>query len=452
VNPSLRRQTVAGAVGLLLMAGSVRADDGKDDAYEPKARQLLSEVAKTYRDLPAYSDQGELAVMVKQGAIQQKGTSKRSVTFARPNKLSLDYGAGRLVSDGKDLTAVQTTLKRYSVTRAPSTVDTHAITGLALPANVLAPLFGGEVGLPVSVVLDLLGSDDAVKPILEGTDGLKLEPDAEVEGNKVRSLLVDQTEGPDIRMLIDPESKLVRQIDLVYTLEEINAKAREGQKIDGASVTWKAGTIARAVPKDAFSTVPPVGFEKVEPAAPERPQDADKSLVDGLVGKPAPDFTLTVLDREGKTKTVSKADLKGKVVLIDFWATWCGPCLKELPEVQKLVDAYAQAKKDVVVVAVSEDDDPSDPSDLRELVEKTLADQKLKLTDGPVSMVALDPKRTIGDAFKVEALPTVVILDAQGVVQAAHVGYSPNVREVLTKDIDRLLDGKSSDPDAKTKD
>ena len=98
------------------------------------------------------------------------------------------------------------------------------------------------------------------------------------------------------------------------------------------------------------------------------------------LGKPAPDFTLTLLDGPGKTRTVTKADLAGKVVLIDFWATWCGPCLMELPEIQKLVEHYKDAKKEVVIVALSQDDDPKEISEIRTLVEKTLAEKKIKLT------------------------------------------------------------------------
>ena len=101
------------------------------------------------------------------------------------------------------------------------------------------------------------------------------------------------------------------------------------------------------------------------------------------MGKPAPDFTLTLLDGPGKTKTITKAELAGKVVVIDFWATWCGPCLKELPEIQKLVDSYANTKKDVIVVALSQDDEPSDLAPLRKLVEKTLADNEDQLDGRP---------------------------------------------------------------------
>ena len=73
---------------------------------------------------------------------------------------------------------------------------------------------------------------------------------------------------------------------------------------------------------------------------------------------------------------MTKADLAGKVVMIDFWATWCGPCLMELPEVQKMVEAYAKDKKDVVIVALSQDSKPSELAEVRKLIEKTLESEE----------------------------------------------------------------------------
>ena len=165
------------------------------------------------------------------------------------------------------------------------------------------------------------------------------------------------------------------------------------------------------------------------------------------LGKPAPDFTLTLLDGPGKTRTMTKADLAGKVVLIDFWATWCGPCLMELPEIQKLIEHYKDAKKDVLVVALSQDSEPQEISEVRKLVEKTLADKKIDLTGGPVGRIGLDPSNSVGKAFDVEGYPTLVILDGKGIVQSAHVGYNPDAAEPLHKtlatEIDALLEGKS---------
>jgi thiol-disulfide isomerase/thioredoxin len=161
-----------------------------------------------------------------------------------------------------------------------------------------------------------------------------------------------------------------------------------------------------------------------------------------MLGKPSPEFSMTVLDGDGKTKSVAKADLAGKVVMIDFWATWCGPCLMELPEVAKMIEAYGKDKKDVVIVALSQDRGEGKPDEVRALVEKTLTAKKLALQSAPVGQVALDPAGALGDTFHVTGLPTVVILDAKGIVQAVHVGYSEDVRDKLTRDIDTLLGGE----------
>ena len=128
--------------------------------------------------------------------------------------------------------------------------------------------------------------------------------------------------------------------------------------------------------------------------------------------------------------------------MIDFWATWCGPCLQELPEIQKLIEALAKDKKDVVLVALSQDSEPTELAEVRKLVEKTLDEKKIKLTGNPVGQIGLDPSGSIGKAFDVEGFPTVVILDGKGIVQSAHVGFSPDIREKLTAEIDTLLAGK----------
>ncbi len=174
-----------------------------------------------------------------------------------------------------------------------------------------------------------------------------------------------------------------------------------------------------------------------------------------LKGKPAPDFKFSVLGKDGQARTVTKADLAGKVVLIDFWATWCGPCLKEMPEVDKLIGELADGdrKDKVVVVALSIDDgDPADLAEVRSLVEQTLATKKLTIAREPVGLVALDPKMDVANAFGVESIPFLVVLDQEGIVRAVHVGYDENVdvRAKLNAEIDALLAGKPiAEPDAK---
>ena len=78
----------------------------------------------------------------------------------------------------------------------------------------------------------------------------------------------------------------------------------------------------------------------------------------------------------------------------------------------------------------------------RPLVEQSLSEQKLTLSRGAVGQIALDPTGALGEVFGVDSIPTIVILDRQGIVRLYHVGYDPeaDIRAVLTKTIESLLE------------
>jgi thiol-disulfide isomerase/thioredoxin len=242
---------------------------------------------------------------------------------------------------------------------------------------------------------------------------------------------------------VDQASKLISSIDMKVDMTQISRKSPSGPQTTIEQFGWKSGAITTELPKDhTFVYEAPKGFSKVDSLT-EREGPKDHPLL----GKPAPEFTLTVLDGPGRTKTITKEELGGKVVVIDFWATWCEPCLHELPEIQKLVARYAGSKKDVMVVVLSQDDEPAELSQVRKLVEKTLSEKGLNLSMSPVGLVGLDPSKSVGGAFEIEGYPSLVILDRKGVVRLVHAGYDPNssvpLNKSLAKEIDGLLGAKS---------
>ena len=114
--------------------------------------------------------------------------------------------------------------------------------------------------------------------------------------------------------------------------------------------------------------------------------------------QPAPELSLTDLDG----KIASLADFKGKLLVLNLWATWCGPCLEEMPSLEQL---QVNLPDKLVVIAVSEDRGGS------KIVLPFLSKLGLKKVK-----VYLDPKSDVGHAFDVRGLPTSIVIGADGKV------------------------------------
>jgi len=420
-------------------------DTKRDD---PKARALFDEVSKAYKALSSYSDQGQFIVAMTIAGKSQKQEMPLKMTLVRPNKLDLDAGQVRVVCDGTTLTTSVIPLKRYTTAGAPPKIGFDTLG----EGSIGAVLMGGPTSAPMFVLLHLLTSTDPVAAIAQiggsfqpAAAGSLPQPADAAKPAKL-ALRIDLDKGrPDILLTVDPATKLLATIDLKIDPAQLGGGALAGQNVSIEKFGWTAGAVTTEIAKDrSFAYEAPKGFAKVD-AIFERPEA--QAATDNKLGKPAPNFTLTLLDGPAKTKTVTKAELAGKVVVIDFWATWCGPCMMELPEIQQLIDSYAESKKDVVVVALSQDDNPSELTAVRKLVEKTLTEKKINLTGSPAGWIGLDPSKSVGTAFEIEGYPTLVILDGKGIVQSVHVGFNPEAAEplhkTLAKEIDTLLAGKS---------
>jgi peroxiredoxin len=139
------------------------------------------------------------------------------------------------------------------------------------------------------------------------------------------------------------------------------------------------------------------------------------------IGQPAPATTLQTLDGD----EMSLADLKGRVVVLDFWATWCRPCLMALPGVMEVTAELAD--RGVVFWAVNQREKP-------EVIRKLLAEQGWALP------VALDPQSRAGLAFGAHGLPFTVVIDREGVIRHVHRGYMPGLDRQLRREIGALLE------------
>lgn len=142
-----------------------------------------------------------------------------------------------------------------------------------------------------------------------------------------------------------------------------------------------------------------------------------------LFGREASDFTLDLID--GKQITLSAH--RGSVVLIDFWATWCGPCVKALPKMLLLAEQYKD--RGLVVIGVGRDR-KGDEEKIRNLFAK----HELAYPTGiDVSGIA--------NVYKVRSIPCLVLVDANGIIQRRRIGFSRDSLDAVRKDIESVLDG-----------
>ena len=142
-------------------------------------------------------------------------------------------------------------------------------------------------------------------------------------------------------------------------------------------------------------------------------------------GKMATDFKLPDL----KGTSISLSSLRGKVVFLNVWATWCGPCREEMPSIQTLYDEFRN-NRDFVVLAVNEDSGGRAP------VDAYVHGNAFNFT------VLLDPQNLVGDAYDVSGIPETFIIDRDGRIVAHHLGPYDWSKSEMRDALRELIDYK----------
>ena len=149
-----------------------------------------------------------------------------------------------------------------------------------------------------------------------------------------------------------------------------------------------------------------------------RQRDDPNSGASGDEGRPAPSFQLQDLSGQ----RVSLDDFKGKVVMLDFWATWCGPCRLTMPLLEKLQQEHPN---DFTLLAV----DVGEPLDE---VAPYVRDRNIQ------ARVLLDLNKRVGSAYGSDSIPMQVLIDKEGIIRHIQVGYAPSMKEDLWAEIRKL--------------
>lgn len=135
---------------------------------------------------------------------------------------------------------------------------------------------------------------------------------------------------------------------------------------------------------------------------------------------PAPDFTLA----SNQGKNMRLAEMRGDVVMINFWASWCGPCRQEMPILEELYSRYSRAG--FTILGVNVEPDPAD-------ADKILKDIKVSFP------VLYDTESKVSQLYNVEAMPSTVLVDRDGNMRYLHRGYKPGYEDAYREQIKELI-------------
>jgi len=151
---------------------------------------------------------------------------------------------------------------------------------------------------------------------------------------------------------------------------------------------------------------------------------SEGGAVSALVGKPAPEFTSESVSGEGPA---TLKDAKGTVVILDFWATFCGPCKKSFPKYQALVEQFGG---EVNVLAVSVDEaEPGTKDQISEFVKAT----------GVKFAIVWDKDQTAVKLYAPPTMPTSYVIDKEGVIRHVHAGYKDGEEDKIAEEVKALL-------------
>ncbi|HEY2584602.1 MAG TPA: redoxin family protein [Tepidisphaeraceae bacterium] len=395
-----------GMVVLSLALGTslARADEqAKPDApatpaaakISPDARQLIDQISDAYSKLHSLNLAGTVSLDLQvEGSSAEKHSSPFTSAYVAPNRFRHEVKGDVLIGNtGQTLYTFQAEPNAYTQAEAPK----EKVASKDLPKSVATLLAMQDPSLLLAI------SKNAGDELLDGvTEATKVD-DTKVGDASCPTLKLVNSDKSVATVAVDPSTHLVRQMTLDMT-EQLKQRRPDLARAVVTTDYSKSSPDENAAKDELFAWSPPPGARDAAAMAAAQPKDeADASA---LEGKDAPLFKLDGLDG----KAVSLADLKGKVVVLDLWATWCPPCRASLPHLNKLWDAMKD--KDVKIYAVNEQEEKKD---VQGFVDST------KLT----VPVLLDSDGKMGGQYGATAIPETVVVGKDGKVKKVFVGFNP---------------------------
>lgn len=140
----------------------------------------------------------------------------------------------------------------------------------------------------------------------------------------------------------------------------------------------------------------------------------------GLEGRSAPDFAL----KSSTGENLRLSEYRGEVVMVNFWATWCGPCRQEMPLLDELYQRYERVGFNLLGVNIDDDSRKA-----MKMIEEL----------GVNFPVLFDSRKEVSRLYEVDAMPVTVLIDREGNVRYVHLGYKPGYEEKYLDQVRSLL-------------
>lgn len=360
-------------------------------AQLPDAAELVRSVDEAYGSLWSFHFAGVRRTETK---VQNEADKKESpcvFAWEKPNRARVEIELEEKtlvgVADGKTMWGFLPDANVYVAEPIPSEGEER----------------GPSVFNPAEEVLNLVRT---FRQFLRGAEGVRVVRKERLRWNRAENevfvleleyrpkALPEAFRVSPLTLWVDPKTNMI----LKESIRVVPPATPEGEEIEIVeSLQFETLQVNEKLPEELFVFRPPEDAERVETLFPE----VEEEYPD-LTGEEAHDFELFDLSGVG----VRLSDLRGKVVLLDFWASWCGPCRVELPAILSLQEEFAE--KGLVVLGVN-----NEPAEVA---------RKFLEEGGFALRTVVDPENKVHHAYQVVAIPTMVIVNREGIISAHFVG------------------------------
>lgn len=416
---SNRKYIGAGCVCLLatLILSPLSAGD-TEAKLESKALDLLRSVCDAYQGAKSIRGSADMNWRIVSRNWDQNIRSRFKIFADKPHRFALQMtngtSAGSVIFDGEKLFTHMPYREAYAVEDAPPGLESvHA--AMALIAET--------TGMPGISLVSFLVGDDPYAAIMNGVTAAEYVEADRVDGKKCEHIHLTRGDETWDLWLTTGKRIGIARFESTVPEGELHFDGYTIKKDDELTIrvgfgTWKFDKKMR---DKNFAYKIPRNTREVE----SFPMVALAEKQHPLIGERAPKLTMSLY--EGGKINLSKH--KGKhVVVLDFWATWCGPCLRAMPDVIEVTDSLKN--RGVYLYAVNQ-------GESKDLIKKFLDKHKFDCT------IATDGEMKVGRKFDVNSYPTTVIIGRDGTVQSVHSGWSPNYKTMLREELEKLLNGET---------